>query len=279
MLKRDEIADPNSCWNKAQDIELLFVLLGRDVAAPDAIRYWAHRRVDIGKNQRDDHQIREALACADRMDQSLRHWVRTRAALNEATPADLEAFETVARMDRLRSADRLASPEGAALLVAAAREDDQRLGAAPWAVQDGRIYTADGIEVAIGLARPSSFSGLSDDQKNALARMRNSHARMADELEAAMREIAALRGLNAAAPVPDASPVKRFFKFDTGDAVYTVVAHDPKQAETILTAAGVFAKMWTEMSPEKAKEVKVHLDAQQIPLADCDIGDWFSTDY
>lgn len=60
MRKRNELTDPASCLNKAKDNEWLFVLLGRDVAAPYAVRAWIEERIRSGKNTRDDAQIREA---------------------------------------------------------------------------------------------------------------------------------------------------------------------------------------------------------------------------
>lgn len=68
MIKRDELSDPNSCLNRAEDDEMLFVLLGRDEAAPATIRAWCRARVLKGKNKRDDPQIVEALACAKSME-------------------------------------------------------------------------------------------------------------------------------------------------------------------------------------------------------------------
>lgn len=68
MLKRDELSDPNSCLNKARNDELVFVLLERDVAAPATIRAWVEERLRLGKNQPDDPQIVEAIACADQME-------------------------------------------------------------------------------------------------------------------------------------------------------------------------------------------------------------------
>lgn len=65
MRKKDEIQNPESCWNKAKDDENLFVLLGRDRSAPYTIRCWANERIRIGKNRYDDPQITEALALAD----------------------------------------------------------------------------------------------------------------------------------------------------------------------------------------------------------------------
>ena len=60
MRKRDELAHPTSCLNKARDDEWLFVLLGRDAAAGAAVRAWIEERIRLGKNQRDDPKIREA---------------------------------------------------------------------------------------------------------------------------------------------------------------------------------------------------------------------------
>lgn len=68
MLKRDELASAVSCLSKANDNEMIFVLLGRDQAAADTVRYWAKLRVDLGKNKDDDPQIVEALQCAERME-------------------------------------------------------------------------------------------------------------------------------------------------------------------------------------------------------------------
>jgi len=64
MIKRDEIDDTESCFNKAGDGERLFVLLARDPAAPVAIRAWVKERLHLGKNHLDDAQIVEALDCA-----------------------------------------------------------------------------------------------------------------------------------------------------------------------------------------------------------------------
>lgn len=69
MLKRDELRDPTSCFNKALDDERLFVLLARDAAAPFAIRLWAAERVRLELNSAGDAQILEALNCASRMEQ------------------------------------------------------------------------------------------------------------------------------------------------------------------------------------------------------------------
>jgi hypothetical protein len=68
MLKKDELTNPKSCLNKANDDELVFVLLGRDPAAPDTIRDWARRRITLGKNKVSDEQIMEALSLAVKME-------------------------------------------------------------------------------------------------------------------------------------------------------------------------------------------------------------------
>lgn len=60
MRKRDELTDPNSCMSKAKDDEMTFVLLGRDHAAPAAVRAWIKERIRLGKNLPMDDQILEA---------------------------------------------------------------------------------------------------------------------------------------------------------------------------------------------------------------------------
>ena len=60
MRKRDELSDPKSCLNKARNDEWLFVLLGRDIAAPAAVEAWIAERIRLGENEPDDSQINEA---------------------------------------------------------------------------------------------------------------------------------------------------------------------------------------------------------------------------
>lgn len=65
MFKVKEQSEPNSCFNRAEPGEMVFVLLARDAAAPHAIRAWANERVRLGKNAAwRDPQIAEALQCA-----------------------------------------------------------------------------------------------------------------------------------------------------------------------------------------------------------------------
>lgn len=68
MEKMQELTNPDSCINRALPGEMVFVLLARDAVAPLAVRAWAIKRVEIGKNQRTDQQIVEALKCADTME-------------------------------------------------------------------------------------------------------------------------------------------------------------------------------------------------------------------
>lgn len=67
MKKCDEIRVSTSCLNRAKNSEMLFVLLGRDCAAPVAIRAWIGERLRTGKNTVDDPQILEAEGCATYM--------------------------------------------------------------------------------------------------------------------------------------------------------------------------------------------------------------------
>ena len=68
MRKRDELTNPAGCMYRARDDELTFVLLGRDAAAPVAIRAWVAERIRLGKNTPADPQVAEALECADTME-------------------------------------------------------------------------------------------------------------------------------------------------------------------------------------------------------------------
>lgn len=78
MLKQMENADGRSCWNRALPNEMTFVLLGRDAAAPVAIRAWVAERILLGKNTKDDHQILEALQCAEFMEANrMPEWAKT----------------------------------------------------------------------------------------------------------------------------------------------------------------------------------------------------------
>ena len=68
MFKSDEQSHPQSCLNKALPHEMLFVMLARDRAAPDAIRAWCAKRVSLGLNHVNDPQIVEALRSATHME-------------------------------------------------------------------------------------------------------------------------------------------------------------------------------------------------------------------
>lgn len=72
MRKRDELTDLNSCFNKADDSELMFVLLDRDAAAPETIRFWAAKRVKLGLNKWGDPKIVEAVRLALTMEEANR---------------------------------------------------------------------------------------------------------------------------------------------------------------------------------------------------------------
>src|SRR6185312_15358213 len=69
MIKTLELSTPNSCWNKAQESEMVFVLLARDPAAPATINAWIRERIRRGKNHINDAQIVEARQCGSYMRQ------------------------------------------------------------------------------------------------------------------------------------------------------------------------------------------------------------------
>lgn len=65
MLKRDELANPASCINKAASDEPVFVLRAKDPLAAQAVRLWA--AMADGRHEPEKRQ--EALDLADRMDE------------------------------------------------------------------------------------------------------------------------------------------------------------------------------------------------------------------
>ena len=68
MKKKHELADPTSCLSRAKDNEILFILLERDDAAPETIRFWINTRIGMGKNKAGDNQMVEAERCANAME-------------------------------------------------------------------------------------------------------------------------------------------------------------------------------------------------------------------
>jgi hypothetical protein len=74
MLKRDELANPNSCLNRAADDEPIFVLKATDELAPRVIREWASEysyTKDINGHKMTTKQrakYNEALLIADKME-------------------------------------------------------------------------------------------------------------------------------------------------------------------------------------------------------------------
>lgn len=63
MKKKAERQSKTSCWNKALDDEPVFVLRGKDINAPSAVRHWAKMSTNQSHETRD-----EAHAIADEMD-------------------------------------------------------------------------------------------------------------------------------------------------------------------------------------------------------------------
>lgn len=120
MRKADELA--RGCMAKAKDGEMTFVLLGRDPAAPTAIRAWCAERVRLGKNEPGDPQIVEAEECARVME--------AERAAGTTQPIALQP-------DRQAEAERLR----AAIAEHHAQRGDDRC----W-LDDLKLYAAAGID-------------------------------------------------------------------------------------------------------------------------------------
>jgi len=70
--KQEEIDNPDSCWNKAEPDEMIFVILARDKAAPATLRKWADERLAEGLNGPMDQKIINARAAAATMEEQFR---------------------------------------------------------------------------------------------------------------------------------------------------------------------------------------------------------------
>lgn len=75
MIKRDEIANPNSCINKAADDEPIFVLRAHDPVAPEIVREWSDA---YASRKEEAHEVmtteerakyKEARTLADQMEE------------------------------------------------------------------------------------------------------------------------------------------------------------------------------------------------------------------
>lgn len=84
MKKGDEIAQPNSCLNKAAEDEPVFVLRAKDPIAPAAVEEWARLAQATGRHEPE--KIEEARALA----QAMREW-RTDHVVSNRTHAQAEA--------------------------------------------------------------------------------------------------------------------------------------------------------------------------------------------
>ena len=66
MLKREELANPDSYLNRAADDEPVFILRGKDPIAVNAVRHWANEAEFQGRHKPE--KIAEARVQADRME-------------------------------------------------------------------------------------------------------------------------------------------------------------------------------------------------------------------
>ena len=67
MNKRENKEGPDSCWNKADDDETLFILLARDEAGPETVNFWCDERIRLGLNKETDLKIHSARRIARQM--------------------------------------------------------------------------------------------------------------------------------------------------------------------------------------------------------------------
>jgi hypothetical protein len=76
VKKSDELADPNSCLNKAGEDEILFVVLDRDEAFPGTVRFWIKERIKLGLNRPGDAKLlgaEQTAAEVERLQEERKH--------------------------------------------------------------------------------------------------------------------------------------------------------------------------------------------------------------
>lgn len=106
MIKKDELSDPRSCMSRANDDEMIFVLLARDLAAPAAILAWCDERISLGLNSAGDQQIINARLCASAMERYRRNSLERIQVLNRMD--QLDADPTIAKKQYAPPGDKLA---------------------------------------------------------------------------------------------------------------------------------------------------------------------------
>lgn len=70
MTKQENIDDPNSCWNKAEPDEPIFILRANDMAAPELVLWWASGYITRKCHRLTEEvwaKYRDALSIADKM--------------------------------------------------------------------------------------------------------------------------------------------------------------------------------------------------------------------
>lgn len=72
MIKKDELAHPTSCLNKAADDEPVFVLRAKDVLAPTVVACWAALAMREGVHEQA--RIEEAMD----LSKAMREWRASR---------------------------------------------------------------------------------------------------------------------------------------------------------------------------------------------------------
>jgi hypothetical protein len=96
MMKYLEFHSPESCWNRADHNEIVFVLLARDAAAQMAIQAWCEERIRLGKNLPGDPQIVEALECSAKMADQRKRSVGALSPVAAATREQTSSGDVVA---------------------------------------------------------------------------------------------------------------------------------------------------------------------------------------
>jgi len=109
MKKRDELADPKSCLNRAGENEQLFVLRERDPAFPATVEFWSRERQKLGLDGdvRDVALTKQGGPSLELVQGDSLEWLRTCGQVRAmfADPPDNIGLEYDGYSDDMRPAD------------------------------------------------------------------------------------------------------------------------------------------------------------------------------
>lgn len=86
MTKRENIDDPNSCWNKAADDEILFILRDKDLTFIPVLLFWVHMRIFMDIDLATSPKLTGALEIVDKVREKRRKVIKEKKCPPDSSP-------------------------------------------------------------------------------------------------------------------------------------------------------------------------------------------------